>query len=233
MRQAGLVVVERDASFGAELAGYLEGQGYPTLLVPDLAALLRLLELGQPALVLLGEQEAGVLPALGRLRDASRLPCIVLAAEPDRTIEILALEAGADDYLAASLPPRAILARIRSLLRRCAPAAEPAQAPCARGWQFHPTQRRLLRPDGSECELTTAEFDLLRLLIQAEGLPVSRDDIAATVFRRRLHPEDRSVDNLVLRLRRKLGPAQARAIKTVRGAGYMFAGFMYAPPRLA
>ena len=93
--------------------------------------------------------------------------------------------------------------------------------------------RQLLRPNGSECLLTTAEFDLMRLLVEANGAPVSRQSIAELVFHRPYRIEDRTVDNLVLRLRRKLGDGQERAIKTVRGAGYMFAGFEAAQLRVA
>ena len=70
--------------------------------------------------------------------------------------------------------------------------------------------------------MTTAEFDLVRVLVESRGQAVSRDAIAQTVFGRPFRPEDRTVDNLVLRLRRKLGAADPGAIRTVRGAGYMF-----------
>ena len=93
------------------------------------------------------------------------------------------------------------------------------------GWRLLPERRQLLRPDGRECPLTTAEFDLVRVLVERPGRAVSRDAIARSVFGRPFRPEDRTVDNLVLRLRRKLDAAGPRAIRTVRGAGYMFAGF--------
>jgi DNA-binding response OmpR family regulator len=232
MQQAGLSIVERDTQFGVELAEYLGNQGFPAILVPDLANLLQTIERRPPSLVLLGEGGSGALAALRRLRAVSRVPCIVLASRPDEASQIVTLEAGADDFVERSQPPRAILARIRAVLRRCEPlemnAILPhlASVPC---WRLQPQHRRLLRPDGSECDLTTAEFDLLRLLVDANGQPVCRDDISATVFRRRFRIEDCTVDNLVLRLRRKLGPQQERAIKTVRGAGYMFAGFVDVP----
>ena len=65
----------------------------------------------------------------------------------------------------------------------------------------------------------------MTMLVEHRGRAISRNSIAETVFRRPFRAEDRTVDNLVLRLRRKLGPAQLDCIKTVRGAGYMFAGF--------
>ena len=239
MRRIGLSIVEQDTQYGEQLVGYLANQGLQAVLVPDLAGLFALLQQHPPRLVMLGEIGAGssMLPVVRRLRDLSRVPCIVLSAESDDTSHIVTLEAGADDFIERSLPMRAILARIRAVLRRAewppellgpmhvAPAPVAAPPPPSRGWRLQPQHRRLLRPDGMECDLTTAEFDLLRLLVEAGGVPVSRDDISATVFRRSFRAEDRTVDNLVLRLRRKLGADQERAIKTVRGAGYMFAGF--------
>ncbi len=239
MRRIGLSIVEQDTQYGEQLVGYLANQGLQAVLVPDLPALFALLQQHPPRLVMLGESGDGgsMLPVVRRLRDLSRVPCIVLSTEPDDTSHIVTLEAGADDFIERSLPMRAILARIRAVLRRAewppellapmqpAPAPILAGPPPSRGWKLQPQHRRLLRPDGLECDLTTAEFDLLRLLVEAGGVPVSRDDISATVFRRSFRAEDRTVDNLVLRLRRKLGGDQEKAIKTVRGAGYMFAGF--------
>ncbi len=229
MGSFSLNIMEHDAQFGAQLADYLGSQGLQAVLVPDMPALLDLMHHQAPHMVMLGEAGVGgsVLPALRRLRNLSRVPCIVLASQTDDTNHVVTLEAGADDFIERSLPMRAILARIRAVLRRAEWLPEDAilaELP-PRQWRLQTQCRRLLRPDGSECPLTTAEFDLMRLLVRAVGVPVSRDDISATVFRRSFRAEDRTVDNLVLRLRRKLGEGQDNAIKTVRGAGYMFAGF--------
>ena len=122
---------------------------------------------------------------------------------------------GTDDAAVAGALARAQMSRRL--------AGEPTQL---HAWQREASLlRALVRALGGEAWTLAFEFDLLRLLVEAAGVPVSRDDISATVFRRRFRAEDRTVDNLVLRLRRKLGSEQERAIKTVRGAGYMFAGF--------
>ena len=237
MHKLSLSIVEQDTSYGEQLVCYLANQGLPALLMPDPPTLFRLLHQRPSRMVVLGETGAAgtMLSVVRHLRDLSRVPCIVLSAALDDTSHIDTLDAGADDFIERSLPMRSILARIRAVLRRSewppemlasmlsAPLAEPSAT--SHGWRLQPQHRRLLRPDGAECDLTTAEFDLLRLLVDTSSAPVSRDDISATVFRRRFRAEDRTVDNLVLRLRRKLGRDQERAIKTVRGAGYMFVGF--------
>ena len=178
-----------------------------------------------PALLLLlaAPEPAETLHGLRALRAGSRLPCLVLAPPVAAEVAAAWLEAGADDVLDSAAPLGLALARARAVLRRTAwnTAAEVAAPP--QGWRLLPGRRLLLRPCGTEAQLTTAEYDLFRLLTETPGRAVGRDLVAQQVLRRRIDPTDRSVDNLVLRLRRKLG--EDRAVKTVRGQGYMFAGF--------
>ncbi len=186
-----------------------------------------------PALLLLeaGTDPAYALAMLQRLALTTRVPSVVLGfrTPPDTVADLL--EAGADDVLDCAQPLRVSLARVRAVLRRSehrgTRPAEPAAVPA---WRLAPERRQLLRPCGNEAALTTAEFDLFRLLSSATGQIVCRDTVALQVLRRRIDPTDRSVDNLVMRLRRKLG--EPNAVKTVRGRGYMFAGFDPVPLRV-
>ncbi|WP_135468289.1 response regulator transcription factor [Crenalkalicoccus roseus] len=226
MRDLG--ILEADAAHASRMAGYFEAQGFAVALFREAEPLLAALSGDTLQMVLLGAagEPASALSLLRRIRERSRVPVILLGPADD-TSQAAILEAGADDVAARTLPLRALHARIRAILRRAEWGIPAAGAPARalNGWRLRPERRQLLRPDGTECPLTTAEFDLLRLLVEFAGQPVSRDDIAAAVFRRTLRAEDRTVDNLVLRLRRKLGPGQQDAVKTVRSAGYMFAGF--------
>jgi DNA-binding response OmpR family regulator len=245
MTQLGLCVVEPDPAFGRLLVGFFAQHGLAAELHHEARPLLNHLAARPPRLVLLGDggELAATLQLLRRIRELSRVPCLALLGAPDDLSEIVVLEAGADAVIGRTVPLRAMLARVRAVLRRAewGPGVAVAQgggggAPSGHGlggWHLLPQRRQLLRPDGSECPLTTAEFDLVALLIGQQGKAVTRDAIADGVFRRPFRAEDRTVDNLVLRLRRKLGPAQENAIKTVRGAGYMFAGFVEAKRRVA
>ncbi len=228
MEQLGLDIIEADAGFGHRLASFFDQHGIPAELHQDPKPLLARLPNRPTSVILIGDgtQPASALQILRRIREISVIPCIMLSSRGDDLSEIMVLEAGADDLVDRDLSPRALLARIRAVLRRGewgTVRAEPAIA--VDGWRLIPQRRQLLRPDGSECALTTAEYDLMCLLVEHRGKPIGRDAIARGVFRRPFRAEDRTVDNLVLRLRRKLGPAQQDCIKTVRGAGYMFAGF--------
>jgi DNA-binding response OmpR family regulator len=184
------------------------------------------------------------LELLRRIRRDSPVPCILVPAlADDLTERIMALELGADDYWHRAMPLAERLARVQALLRRAAARAgeTAATAGAARpslpfatsrgaaplpvlfgGWRLLPQRRLLVAADGRQpIRLTGAEFELLRLLALAGGEPVERDVISRAVFRRPWRLEDRAVDGLVKRLRRKL---EEDAIATVRGIGYALIG---------
>ena len=174
--------------------------------------------------------KAEALDALRDLRRASSMPCILVDATPLPAGErVAALEAGADEVLDAAVPFPEAVARLRAVLRRCGPAAAAAAAvhrPGRDEWHLSPRVRLVHGPDGGSHRLTAAEFDLLRLLIEASGRAVGRDTISREAFRRPWQPEDRAVDGLVKRLRRKLGPD---AILASRGVGYALTIQIHSP----
>lgn len=254
-RVARLAILAEDHGAATSLAAYLTHQGVLAGHTPTLTDLLQCFEphgaAPHPDVVILeaGSMLSAVLPRLSRIRRISDVPCIVLGGKTDELDRIILLEAGADDVLAMPISQREILARVRVMLRRrdhAAPrppgspplpaqsAPTPPASPAAarrtdlgHGWHLCRQRRDLFRPDGERCLLTTAEFDLLDCLAQAAGQPVSREEACRTVFRRRYWAEDRSVDNLIMRLRRKL-EADVRhpeVIRSIRPVGYMFAGF--------
>ncbi|WP_252955602.1 response regulator transcription factor [Siccirubricoccus soli] len=236
MGQFGVAIIEADGQFGRPLAKFLADHGFLPELHQDAVALFPRLATRPPQAVLLGceGEPSATLQTLRRIREMSIVPCLILSGQADDISEILALEAGADGLLDRATPHRALLARLTAVLRRGDwGAVETVPALSVGGWKLIPERRQLLRPDGSECALTTAEFDLMQILAESMGKPVSRDLIAARVFKRPFRAEDRTVDNLVLRLRRKLGPTQQDSIKTIRGAGYLFAGFIGSATRVA
>lgn len=170
------------------------------------------------------------LDVLVRVRGCSLLPVVLLgSAQAGDGERLAALRIGADDYMDAAMPVREVLARLRALLRRvawCSVPAQPAATPSdilaaphlPGGWRLVRESRSLVgRAEDEAIPLTSAEFELLRLLIAAQGEPVDREAILRGVFRRPWRAEDRAVDGLVKRLRRKL---PADAIASVRGIGY-------------
>ena len=138
---------------------------------------------------------------------------------------VVGLEVGADDYLAKPFSPRELLARLRALLRRSQPAAPaPAAKSLAFGpFRLDPDAHRLLR-NGVEVELATADFELLKVFVERPGRVLSRDVLLDLLKGYERDPFDRTVDNRVARLRRRIEPDPANPvfIRTVRGEGYLF-----------
>jgi two-component system, OmpR family, response regulator len=159
------------------------------------------------------------------IRKESNIPIVMLTARGDVMDRVVGLELGADDYLPKPFEPRELLARIQTILRRAAPAANGNGARQLRfdGGLSVDLDRRSVQRGAETIELTSTEFDLLVMLAQAPGKVFSRDDILERL--RGQSAEDihtRAVDILISRLRRKLEPLDC--IKTLRNAGYTFAG---------
>ncbi len=159
------------------------------------------------------------------IRKESNIPLVMLTARGDVMDRVVGLELGADDYLPKPFEPRELLARIQTILRRAAPASNGNGVRLLRfdGGLDVDLDRRSVQRGGVAVELTSTEFDLLAMLAQAPGKVFSRDDILERL--RGQSAEDihtRAVDILVSRLRRKLEPMEC--IKTLRNAGYTFAG---------
>ena len=156
------------------------------------------------------------------MRDKYAGVIIMLTARGEEVDEVLGLEAGADDYLAKPVRPRALLARLQTHLRRTVPG-EQAIVPLVVGSLVVDDGQRRVSIGGRELDLTTAEFDLLFLLAKHAGHTVSRNDLYLQLQGMKYDGLDRSIDLRISRLRRKLGddPLRPRRIKSVRGAGYM------------
>lgn len=228
-----ILILDDDLAYCEAMAAYLEGHGCRVAAIQDAAALDAALSARHTDLLLLDQRLGSTTgtDVLLRIREVTNLPCIIVTGQSDAVDRIVNLEVGADDEVEKTVPPREMLARIRSVLRRYrgqaaafAPEAPPGGGP---GWQLSLARRELQRPDGTLCPLTTAEFDTLRVLYEANGAPVGRAELSMQVFRRPFDPTDRAVDTAVRKLRQKLDTESGtRVIKTVRSIGYMFAGFL-------
>jgi DNA-binding response OmpR family regulator len=187
---------------------------------------LRLLRSQPPDIVILDVMLPGMdgFAVCRQIRERSRVPIIMLTARGDVTDRIVGLELGADDYLPKPFEPRELVARIQAVLRR-GPHAEGAER--ARiGLLEVDWVGRVARLAGHPLDLTTAEFELLSLLVRCHGRVLTRDRIMELTRGGECAAFDRSIDVLVSRLRAKLGDdaRRPRFIKTVHGMGYTFVG---------
>jgi DNA-binding response OmpR family regulator len=222
-----ILLADDERELTDEMAAYLARYGLRTVVANTFQAALALLETHRPDAVILDQRLGPVdtLPHLPELRARTDAPILIVTGNREETDRVLGLELGADDFLVKPVSGRELVARLRARIRR--PAARLA-APAVRHdrWRLQVPERRLVRPDGSVVDLTTAEFDLLATLAGTPGEVQTRDALTATVFRRAWRPGDRAVDNAVLHLRQKLEPELGeRCIVTVRQVGYVFIGF--------
>jgi two-component system, OmpR family, response regulator len=164
------------------------------------------------------------------LRDQSAIPIVMVTGVKDEADRVMGLELGADDYLTKPFSPRELLARIRTVLRRTrSTALTQARQQEVRAYRFADFElnlrtRRLRRREAAPIDLTNKEFNLLAALVAAPQRILTRDQLleASRVYDNEVY--DRSIDVLVLRLRRKIeeDPSQPRFIVTERGVGYTF-----------
>jgi OmpR family response regulator RpaB len=155
------------------------------------------------------------------IRRESDIPIIMLTARGDVMDRVIGLEIGADDYLPKPFEPRELLARLQTVWRR-ARAHAPSRTPLAFDGLHIDLERRQVQCLGAAVELTGTEFDLLALLAGEPQKVFGRDDILNRLRGVDAELQTRAVDILVSRLRRKLEPLDC--IKTLRNAGYTFAG---------
>ena len=231
-----ILVVDDDPRICRLLVRYLTGEGYAVATAADGVEARQVLHDQPHDLVLLDLQLPGEdgLTIARELRATSDIAIIMITGKGDVFDKVVGLEVGADDYVTKPFHLREVLARIKSVLRRSAvPAAAEREAPAAPAcetvrfdrWQLELDTRRLLGPGGAEQPLTAAEFNLLAAFLRHPQRVLSRDQLLDMVAGRNWEPFDRSIDTQVRRLRRKIerAPDRPELIKTVRGAGYVFA----------
>ncbi|MFO1079839.1 MAG: response regulator [Reyranellaceae bacterium] len=225
-----VIVVEDEAFQRETLLDFLRDNSYRASGVESGPALRKLVEKDPPALVLLDLRLPGGEDgfALARfLRERSRkVGIIMLTASGDTIDQVVGLETGADDYVSKPYEGRALLARIKAVLRRAGGADAATTTPRVRIGKclLDLQSRRLTALTGDEIPLRSGEFELLKLFAENPNRPLTRDWLLETTSHREMEAFDRAIDIRVLRIRRKveLDPARPTSIRTVRNAGYMF-----------
>jgi DNA-binding response OmpR family regulator len=220
-----ILIVEDDRRIAALVAKNLEAAGYACEHAPDGEAALVAFARTPPALVVLdlGLPGIGGLEVARRLRGEGGTPILMLTARSSETDKVLGLEIGADDYLTKPFGTSELVARVRALLRRTSAGAAERTLVFG-GLRIDPARREAER-DGQVIALTTLEFDVLHFLASRPGHVFSREALMERVWGSDRIVGERSIDNLVSRLRRKIepDPDHPRHLQTVWGAGYRFA----------
>lgn len=222
-----LLIIDDDEKLGALLCKYLgdfnikaQAANKPS----DGLALLRSNSFDLVVLDLMMPEKDGF-TVCKEVRAESSIPIIMLTARGDTADRIVGLELGADDYLAKPFEPRELVARIHAILRRTGGKLDKAEVLKSKGLVLD-IQKRNVKLDGRDLELTTAEFDLLHLFMRKAGQALSRDQIMESLKGVEWDVFNRTIDVNLSRLRQKIGdnPKAPEFFKTVWGTGYMFIG---------
>lgn len=174
-------------------------------------------------LMLPGLDGVTVCRAIRRESKNTNVPILMLTARREESDKVVGLDSGADDYLTKPFGVRELMARVRALLRRVtsADSTDSQRVVVYKNIDMDPDRRRV-RVDGQEVDLTPNEFQLLYVLLAAAGIVFSREALLHKVWKDEAFVTVRSVDTLVKRLRKKIeaDPSNPSVILTVWGAGY-------------
>ena len=215
------ILVVDDAPNIVELVRlYLEGAGYATIVATDGPSAVELHRRHHPDLVLLDVMLPGMdgFEVCRAIRREADTPVIMLTARTDDIDAIVGLELGADDYVTKPFNPRALVARVKAILRRTDGTVRLGRSIEVGSLRIDPRRREVVLGDVI-VELRGREFDLLAALARDPGVVLSRETLLEDVWGTDFPGETRTVDVHVSEVRKKLGPG-GPAIESVRGVGY-------------
>ena len=227
-----ILVVDDHREIRDAVTRYLEKNGMRATSARDAVDMDAKLANGKYDLIVLDVMMPGEdgLSVCRRLSASGSVPILMLTALGEETDRIVGLEIGADDYLAKPFNPRELVARIKAILRRSTKAEPYAGQLSGRRiafahWILDTDSRVLSNEDGEQIELTSAEFKLLTVLLERPRFVLSRDQLLDLTAGRAASVFDRTIDNQISRLRRKieLDASRPRIVTTVRGGGYCLA----------
>jgi two-component system, OmpR family, response regulator len=232
-----ILVVDDDEAVRTLLRDCFELEGFRVSEARDGQELVARLAASAPDLITLDLKLGGEngLELARKIRETRNVPIVMITGKSDMIDRVVGLELGADDYIGKPFHVREVLARVRAVLRRYQSVPAPADAvtsAAAAGecyvfgdWVLDLPRRELKSAAGSVQDLTTAEFNMLEMFVKRPARVLSRDNIMDLLKGHEWSPFDRSIDALIVRVRRKVEvePDAPRMIKTVRGVGYVFA----------
>lgn len=237
-----LLVVEDDPKIRTLLRNVMEDEGYAVVEAATASEALQVIEKTKIDLVTL-DLHLGAdngLDLARAIRKQSHLPIVMVTGRDDVIDRVVGLELGADDYITKPFHIREVVARIKSVLRRTGEAQHAPKdtketetiSPSVESMQFVfdgmvavPDRFELLDRTGTDCGLTSGDFKLLRVFLERPKHVLSRDQLMDLTGGQAWNPLDRTIDNQIARLRKKIerDPSEPNLIKTVRGVGYTFA----------
>ncbi len=227
-----ILLVDDERDIRDPLASYLSRNGLRVTKAENAAAARQLLTAYAIDLVLLDIMMPGEdgLSLAGYIRATTSIPVILLTAKAEEMDRVVGLEIGADDYVTKPFSPRELLARIKAVLRRVGENGQLVRAPDTDSysfgaWLLKSGERELVGEDGVATPLSTGEYNLLHAFVTHPRRVLTREQLLDLSQGRELAAFERSIDNHISRLRKKIeaNSSDPKLIKTVWGGGYMLA----------
>lgn len=220
--QQHILIIEDDVDLAELIAEYLAAQDFCISVVHRGDEGLNQIRELQPDLVILDVMLPGLkgTEVCRQARADYRGMILMLTALDDQMDQMLTLELGADDYVVKPVPPRLLLARVHALLRR-SHSSSSADKLLSYGDIHLQLENRSVSIRDHNLDLTPSEYDLLKILLQAHGTPVNREQLVSELRGFSYDGFDRSIDRRISRLRKKLSFDGLARIKTIRGEGYL------------
>ena len=230
---ATIALVDDDRNILTSVSMKLEAEGFNVHAYSDGTTALSALSAAPPDLVILDIKMPRMdgMEVLRRLRQKLDVPVIFLTSKDEETDEEIGLQMGADDFIRKPFSHRLLLARIRAVLRRSAPAGPAGAAPKAEDAEILVRGSLTLDPNRHACtwkgevvRLTVTEFLILQALAQRPGFVKSRDNLMDAAYDDQVYVDDRTIDSHIKRLRKKFKEVDSDfdAIETLYGVGYRF-----------
>lgn len=224
-----ILIVDDEVEVTEAVSAYLESEGFTAAAAADAATTFDSIYKRKPSLIVLDimlKNEDGF-ALCRRIRAEMDVPIVFLSGRTDDTEKIIGLEVGADDYVVKPFNPRELLARIKAVLRRYSSQklSQVSDKKISFGhWKIDSADQSLLGENGDRRPLSTGEFRLLKVFINNADKVLSRDQLLDMTHGRKSNPFDRSIDNYISRIRKKIedDPNNPKILKTHWGSGYIF-----------
>ena len=155
---------------------------------------------------------------LRQIRQNSKIPIIMLTARGEEQDELFGFELGVDEYISKPFSPKILVARVEAILKRTSPELKEQKE---YGGIVIDPEGRTVTVDGKQIEMSLREYELLKYLVDNEGIALSRDKILNNVWNYDYYGDSRTIDSHIKKIRHKLGK-RGKYIETIRGIGYKF-----------
>lgn len=223
-----LLIIEDEIALADGLRDNFAIEGFEVLVANDGQAGLQLAQMEKPDIIILDvmlPKKSGFDVCKELRNQGNQTPIIMLTARTEEVDRVLGLELGADDYVAKPFSTRELLARVKAVLRR-SPDKKDREATIYDFGKIKVDFEHYVAYDSNDeqLEMTYKEFEILKFFMQNKNRTVSRDELLDKVWGYEIYPTSRTVDNHIVKLRKKIedDPERPKHILTVYGIGYKY-----------